>query len=48
MEEKTKLFVEAEVDVIEFDSTKVITTSGDQAEEQDVVVPDSGNWTKRI
>lgn len=49
METKTKQFVEAKIDVIELDSTEVITASGDQPEtEQDVVVPDSGTWTPHI
>ena len=49
MEKRTKLFVEAKIDVIELDSTEVITSSGDQpGNEQDVVVPDSGTWTPHI
>lgn len=49
METKTKQFVEAKIDVIELDSTEVITSSGDQpGTEQDVVVPDSGTWTPHI
>ena len=49
MKETTKSFVEAKVDVIEFDSTEVVTASGDlPSAEQDVVVPDSGTWTPHI
>ena len=49
METKTKQFAEAKIDVIELDSTEVITSSGDQSgTEQDVVVPDSGTWTPHI
>ena len=49
METKTKQFAEAKIDVIELDSTEVITSSGDQpGTEQDVKVPDSGTWTLHI
>mgnify|MGYP004531836317 CR=1 len=43
MKAKTKLFVEAEIDIIKVDTADVVTSS-----ETDVKVPDSGTWTPRI